>query len=353
MRPITLLVGENSTGKSTFLACFSVLHQMLRPFAITRSPFDFNQEPFSMGSFRDIVRSRQGPTGRINEFKLGISLSPPKKIRAVLPTEIVFTFEERGSQPVPISCLYRFDQTEFIEIRRCDQNDAVVVVIPDQEIKLDTTIYPIHRLGFEYQEFTEKWVTKEIPDAKPIYSYLSRILNLEDHDKREYSLYYRGESLRSRIISVAPLRAKPKRTYDPVSETASPGGEHIPMLMMRLDHVEKNRWQSLHNELVEFGKDSGLFSAIKVRRHGKQVHDPFQLQVKAQSGAYSNIMDVGYGVSQSLPILVELLSEVDKKTRSFPDSRRHGKTFLLQQPEVHLHPRGQAELANLFAKSCQ
>lgn len=154
----------------------------------------------------------------------------------------------------------------------------------------------------------------------------------------------------SRIVPVAPLRAKPKRTYDPVSETGSPGGDHIPMLMMRLDHVEKKRWESLHDELVGFGKDSGLFSDIKVRRHGKQVHDPFQLQVKAQSGACSNIMDVGHGVSQSLPILVELLSENDKGPRSFPINRRQGKTFLLQQPEVHLHPRGQAELVNLFAK---
>ena len=28
LRPITLLVGENSTGKTTFLGCYSVLHRM-------------------------------------------------------------------------------------------------------------------------------------------------------------------------------------------------------------------------------------------------------------------------------------------------------------------------------------
>ena len=46
-------------------------------------------------------------------------------------------------------------------------------------------------------------------------------------------------------------------------------------------------------------------------------------------------MNVGYGVSQVLPIVVRILT-----------SRR--ATFLLQQPEVHLHPRGQAELASLL-----
>ncbi|MCY4314053.1 MAG: AAA family ATPase [Gammaproteobacteria bacterium] len=357
VRPITLLVGENSTGKSTFLACFSILHQMLHPYRSRDEALpDFNQEPFSMGSFRDIVRSRQGPTGRINAFKLGISLPSHKQIRDMLPSEIVFTFEERGSQPVPKSCLYRFGPTEFINIRRNEEDYNAVVAIPDREvyIRLDPADFPIFLLGFEYLIFAEKWFSREFPNAEPITSYLHKLLNLSDSDKRkEHLSYHKYELLSSfatTIVPVAPLRAKPKRTYDPVSEVDSPGGEHIPMLMMRLDHVEKNRWQSLHDELVEFGKDSGLFSDIKVRRHGKQIHDPFQLQVKSQSGAYSNIMDVGYGVSQSLPILVELLSEDGRGSRSLKASRRYGKTFLLQQPEVHLHPKGQAELANLFAK---
>ena len=110
------------------------------------------------------------------------------------------------------------------------------------------------------------------------------------------------------------------------------------MLLMRLDRKEKSQWNSLHDHLVAFGAQSGLFSDIKVKRHGKQMSDPFQLQVKVRSGSHANIMDVGYGVSQSLPILVDLMN-----------ARR--QTFLLQQPEIHLHPRGQAELASLFIQS--
>ena len=53
----------------------------------------------------------------------------------------------------------------------------------------------------------------------------------------------------------------------------------------------------------------------------------------------ANIMDVGYGVSQSLPILVDIGSHTGLAV------------FLLQQPEVHLHPRAQAELATVFAAS--
>ena len=140
------------------------------------------------------------------------------------------------------------------------------------------------------------------------------------------------------VVSIAPLRSKPKRTYDPVREAAAPDGGHVPMLMMRLDRTKNDEWSSLHDDLIEFGDYSGLFSDIKVRGHGRQMSDPFQLQVKVRSGTYANIMDVGYGVSQSLPILVDVRT-----------AKRH--TFLLQQPEVHLHPRAQASLAVLFAES--
>jgi predicted ATPase len=45
---------------------------------------------------------------------------------------------------------------------------------------------------------------------------------------------------------------------------------------------------------------------------------------------------VGYGVSQSLPVFVELII------------REKGSWFAIQQPEVHLHPRAQAALGDAF-----
>ena len=59
-------------------------------------------------------------------------------------------------------------------------------------------------------------------------------------------------------------------------------------------------------------------------------------------GPKANIVDVGYGVSQILPILVQILS---------PNVSRHEMSFsLLQQPEVHLHPKAQAEFSSLLAR---
>lgn len=49
------------------------------------------------------------------------------------------------------------------------------------------------------------------------------------------------------------------------------------------------------------------------------------------------ISNVGYGVSQVLPVLIETLDPSPRSSR-----------YLVQQPEVHLHPRAQAALGNLF-----
>ncbi len=123
------------------------------------------------------------------------------------------------------------------------------------------------------------------------------------------------------------------------------------MLMMRLNRTDVSHWDSLHDELVTFGREAGLFSDIRVKRHGKQMSDPFQLQVKVRTGPHANIVDVGYGVSQSLPILVDVMTAGESDRGGSRGRGAKGRSFLLQQPEVHLHPRGQAELANLFIEA--
>ena len=342
LRPITLLVGENSTGKTTFLGCYRVLHRLLSRRDVTLDEWlDFNEEPFSMGSFRDIVRSRRGRAGRIDEFKIGFTITP-RNDRS--PYEIAAAFSENGSQPSVSSLCYRFDDESFLELRR-GESDGTLLSTPNHEVE---TEFPFGTVMLLIDVLTstdaERDSLHRFPNLHPIVEYLKdRFPNRESTDiglaKR------RGDGLGSvfpfQVIPIAPLRSKPKRTYDPVRETASPEGEHVPMLMMRLDHADKSHWNSLHDDLIEFGRESGLFADIKVRRHGKQMSDPFQLQVKVRSGPVANIMDVGYGVSQSLPILVDVLAAEDGK---------ESRTFLMQQPEVHLHPRGQAELASLLVE---
>ena len=346
LRPITLLVGENSTGKTTFLGCYGALHRMLSArsiFHILNESLDFNEIPFAMGSFRDIVRSRRGRSGRINEFKLGFGLEARL---GGLAYHLTATFCEEGSQPIVSSLRFQFSQESFLELQRSDAGTAVQI----PGAALQEIDFPFDQPEFLLHVLTDgdSSLLRGYPNLEPVRKYLLDLCLPSGAGKRRGSNRQRSALTLPRfseLIPVAPLRSKPKRTYDPVRETASPEGEHIPMLMMRLDRTYKDHWNSLHDDLVEFGRGAGLFSDIKVKRHGKQMSDPFQLQVKVRSGPHANIMDVGYGISQSLPTLVDIMTPDEPgRRRNCGDER----TFLLQQPEVHLHPRGQAQLASLF-----
>jgi len=94
--------------------------------------------------------------------------------------------------------------------------------------------------------------------------------------------------------------------------------------------------EDLRQALRSFGEASGLFKSVEVKRKGSKESDPFQIGVKT-TGQSFNLVDVGYGVSQALPIIVDVV--LNPKSSS----------FLLQQPEVHLHPKAQAELGSFLA----
>ena len=64
----------------------------------------------------------------------------------------------------------------------------------------------------------------------------------------------------------------------------------------------------LRETIDAFGRASGLFTDIDIRRIGRKEGDPFQLQVKI-AGSGINLADVGYGVSQVLPIIVDAIRE--------------------------------------------
>ena len=351
VRPITLLVGENSTGKTTFLGCYSVLHQMFSLLNVD-GQLDFNEEPFTMGSFRDMVRSRRGPSGRIDEFQLGFVIDPQPD-KNIPSYELFATFREEGSQPIISSFRVEFQSNAFLELKRYP--DKTIVLTPDHKVETNAPVgHVIPLIGFLMTRADDgEQLARRFLDLQPVANYFSGLFGIMERTRRGdvKERIHIGYPDLPELIAVAPLRSKPIRTYDPVRETASPEGAHIPMLMMRLNRTNRSSWDSLHDDLVAFGRSAGLFSDIKVKGHGRQMSDPFQLQVKVRSGPHANIMDVGYGVSQSLPIMVDVMTSRESGRGGRKPRRSDGRSFLLQQPEVHLHPKGQAELASLLIEA--
>src|SRR5262249_50009221 len=69
LKPLTLLVGENSSGKTTFLALARIDWDIIQ--GNLEEDF-FNEEPFLLGSYDHIASLRGGPAGRAKSFLIGL-----------------------------------------------------------------------------------------------------------------------------------------------------------------------------------------------------------------------------------------------------------------------------------------
>jgi len=341
VRPITVLVGENSTGKSTFLAGTRLCWDA----ATEHKTLDFNEEPFSLGSFDQIAHYRGGKAGRAKHFSLGytadVRLSPSSRELTTFSGEYEFT--KQGSHPFlskqKFSCKHFTVEVQFHSEER---KITLAIVFGEKRSKLTFGRESLPKFYFSGNPIDIRYLIFR-SGVYPSHSTRSaqnsplRVFSDGELDMLQRGIYRAQRSLGGRPIAIAPIRSKPLRTYHPTSELHVADGGHVPLLLAKAYFQDKENWKKLKANLDAFGREAGLFTSLDIRPLGRHDSDPFQLSVKIE-GPSSNIVDVGYGVSQILPLLVDpLLAE-------------RNSTFLLQQPEVHLHPRGQAQLANFLAR---
>lgn len=122
----------------------------------------------------------------------------------------------------------------------------------------------------------------------------------------------------------APIRAKPQNIYSGAKKSYTADGLHTPFVIKNALKEKNDKIKFLR----KFGKESGLFDDIRTTIYGDNNSAPFELIVEKDGSEFS-ISSVGYGVSQILPIVVDMIFAGEPM-------------ILIQQPEVHLHPRAQA-----------
>ena len=337
LAPLTLLVGENSTGKTSFLALARALADLEKG----RVP-DFKASPYDLGSFHEIAHRRGNAGEPALSFEAGFSSAYP-----ISSTNVHYDFdarfEERGTGPFPV--MKRLgNKSVWIEERLgTDQTYTVCAGTSRGVWEWDIGEIAIQHVDIEedylnsltFRMMTSGFLGKTIR-GKPLNG--SPEVSSEDLGKLDLLPLLRRAP---RPFASAPIRSKPRRTYDPARVTQDSEGNYVPMYLAEMLMGDKGKWKALKSRLERFGKSSGLFDEISVNRLGGRG-GPFQLQFRKYAGEKRgprhNLIDVGYGVSQALPLLTELLRE---------DA---SDLFLLQQPEIHLHPRAQAELGSLFCQ---
>ncbi len=150
------------------------------------------------------------------------------------------------------------------------------------------------------------------------------------------------ERLMGRITYLGPLRAHPERQYtwagDQPEDMGATGGRWVNAILASRSEGRKKHWglRTMEGHVAWWLKKLNLIHSFRVEEISKGSN-LYRVMVKtAPRASEVAITDVGFGVSQILPVIV----------LCFYAPR--GSTILLEQPEIHLHPSVQAGLADVL-----
>lgn len=339
LKDINFLVGENSTGKTSFLRVVQLFSSFQFWFQT-----DFNVDNVNLGTYDDLANSKYSDHFSLGYYQDHFGEDTEESKASVYA--FLLTFKAKEGVPHLTSFCY-LDKRYSVQASR-KQSQIWYVVEPLSDYNIND-IVPKH--------FFSQWVSqasslltdyKIIKIPNPFRETLTPffISTLIHNELNNQSRKDRGrvgppsfldvDEFRG-MKSLAPVRVKPQRTYDAFKLDFSPEGEHTPYLLNRFLHSERERkqYETLIQILNDFGQASGLYDKIEIRRFGRDKFAPFMIGICLNDETYK-ITNVGYGVSQSLPIVTEIMSSREKTW------------FAIQQPEVHLHPRAQAAVGELI-----
>lgn len=143
------------------------------------------------------------------------------------------------------------------------------------------------------------------------------------------------------LIHLPGLRGNPRRTYPTSSVQGHFAGTFDKYAASIIAHWQESGASAEHKSLERYLLTLGLTDRIEAHRVNQAE---IELRVARQLGSPSgadlvSIADVGIGVSQVLPVLVALLTA------------NAGQLVYIEQPEIHLHPRAQVAMAGILAEA--
>jgi len=386
-KPVTILCGVNSSGKSSILQSILLAKQTVE----SQNPNQtllLNGRFVHLGTFENIIFSKNPNKPVSLNFSFNTMTGEgrervplPFLLRGFLPQvnrdqqiasinikykiSLMIADKENGLHTVrnPVVSQYSFDvRAETMKGKTIQGASVELNLVEDS-----TFNYIWRNLGTFDLEFDDESTTEETYSGEDLvvchFGNLSprmlrpkKEIEEEDTPKRFpdfFWIHFIREILRtifSTYTYLGPLREEPSRRYIYEDEVVEIGikGENAAYIYQR-DQNKRIFNHSFYN------KNQETFKKIKITTLSNAVHEwmsamgikdfqpePLQeiiylnLDSSMTTDTRVNIADVGFGVSQIFPIILEGLR--------MPESN----TLLLEQPEIHLHPNLQMQMADFF-----
>ncbi|MBM4037717.1 MAG: DUF3696 domain-containing protein [Planctomycetes bacterium] len=332
IRPLTILAGANSSGKSSAIQPLLLVKQTLEQ-SYDPGPLLLDGDNVRFTS-ADQLLCRVAGRPRVDQFRVTVEVGAYGRL------SVAFGRDDRGTQHgLAVQEMRSTYSGRMVVLRPGMSHEEIDAALPGQLHLMEAALPPGTTGKY-------RWV------VKPNRCFLEPGLDIPAGAPGSHLLFFWGraltwewpfdEALKS-IIHVPGLRVLPARVYR-VSGTGPlfPGTfeNYIASLIYEWQTQADDRLQQLGSALSRLGlawkvvarrlDDTRIELLVPRLPQRRRVHEDLV-----------NVADVGLGVPQVLPALVALIQAAP------------GETVYLEEPEIHLHPKAQTELARVLADAAK
>jgi predicted ATPase len=349
IRPITIVIGANASGKTSLIAPLLILKQTIES-SDTTLPLKTIGKYFNAGSFKDLIFD--------HDIKNELSFCIRFRQKEIKTNKKI---DEIGKYPpgeIELSFL-RSDKNRISFLSKYVVRDIYGRIMLSRH-KLKSGRYSIRGMGFPKSDrgfygiikktSPERFLfTAEGPFTERLENIISKQIKLKTSKKSsKISLslsqgednYLRTvafvrtavDNILKEISYLGPLREYPKRMYEisgEIPHSVGIRGEFAPEILFR--YKDKPIMKHVNNWVAKFDLDFHI-------NCNELTNGAFNITLSRKKGSQEfNFADTGFGLSQILPLIVQGYYA------------KPGALIIAEQPEIHLNPKLQTILADLFS----
>jgi len=321
LAPLTVVFGRNNSGKSSILQSLLLLRQTLD--AREYGPrLDLRGPLYPAGSYVDLVHQHRATDNLTMEFE--VRLEGRDETARI---ELEFASDE----PQPPRLVYlevQYPQADRLEIRRSVGRGGPYELLIDGKSQ-----------GGEKDALFQFPLKRFFPLIGPEPPRVGRP-SQRHQQSREFAsaaLETLEATLRD-LRAVGAFRRQPERRYEyqgGAREAVDLTGQWAVDALIE-DATRRGRKGELYSRVNKWLKTVGHVRLRRLKRISTSARI-FEVRVRdMDSERWANFADVGFGIGQAFPVFVEGL-------RTPPRG-----TFIVQEPEIHLHPDAQVGMADFL-----
>lgn len=344
LAPLTVLFGANSAGKTSIPQLLLLLKQTAEsPDRQRALHLGDARTLVDAGTFDDVVHAHD-ITCPV-EFTLAWSLEQALTVRDPLRRQETSGDRLEFSARLAADPKHQPRTVNFrYELQRSGNVIADLTLAEKQDVKKTRKKSEFELSSSRYNLVRHPGRAWPLPEPLRFYGFPDEVAAYYQNAAFAADFVLELERALKSVFYVGPLREYPKRLYlwsGEVPEHVGVKGERAVEAILAaqsrsFNWKAKQRLKPFPELVAERLKSMGLIEYFKVRPLGEHRKEYEVLVRTGPKLPEVKLTDVGFGVSQVLPVIVEC----------FYVPRR--SIVIFEQPEIHLHPRVQADLADLF-----